>query len=74
VPDLEAAPAVDPVALDLALSFLERARTEQKVRRGKKRLPPTLTPEQEARQARRKGRDRSNAAERGWRKRYNSKE
>jgi hypothetical protein len=72
--DLEAAPAVDPAALDEALTLLARARAEQQVRRAKKRLPPTLTPEQEAKRNRRKGRDRSSAAERGWRKRYNSKE
>jgi transposase len=72
--DLEAAPAVDPAALDEALTLLARARAEQQVRRAKKRLPPTLTPEQEAKRNRRKGHDRSSAAERGWRKRYNSKE
>jgi hypothetical protein len=72
--DLEAAPAVDPAVLDLALTLLARARAEQNVRRGKRRVPPTLTPEQEAKRNRRKGHDRSTAAERGWRKRYRSKE
>lgn len=74
VRDLEAAPSVDPAVLAQALTLLERARAEQKIRRAKRRISPPLTPEQEAKRARRKGHDRSTAAERGWRKRYNSKE
>ncbi|HEX8666571.1 MAG TPA: hypothetical protein VF744_21350 [Beijerinckiaceae bacterium] len=44
VRDIEAAPAVDPAALAQALDLLERARAEQRVRRGKPRRPPDPPP------------------------------
>jgi hypothetical protein len=44
VRDIEAAPAGDPAALAQALDLLERARAEQRVRRGKRRRPPDPPP------------------------------
>ena len=44
VRDIEAAPTVDPAALAEALDLLERARAEQRIRRGQRRRPPDPPP------------------------------
>lgn len=66
--EIERAPRVDPAALSEALNLLVQAREEQKTRRTRLRMPPPRPDAETA--STRPPRNRSEAAERGWRKRY----
>lgn len=70
ISEIERAPQVDPVALGEALNLLAQAREEQKVRRTRRRMPPPPRLAEAEPDAARTPRNRSEAAERGWRKRY----
>jgi hypothetical protein len=80
--EIESAPAVDPTALDAALTLLTRAREEQQIRRTRKRRPPDPAsvpvkrprPELDAETRLRVKETRRKAAHKGWVTRWANQE
>jgi hypothetical protein len=80
--EIESAPAVDPAALDAALTLLARAREEQQIRRTKKRRRPDpasvpvkrARPELDAETRLRVKETRRKAAHKGWLTRWANQE
>jgi hypothetical protein len=70
VAEIEAAPQVDADKLAQALDLVAKARAEQHVRRGRRTMPPPPGSIPPPEPKPRKTWDRSEAAARGWTKRY----